>query len=137
MLQWMLMPFRRYAEFGGRSGREEFWLFILFNYLLALAYSAAVGVVVLLLFALDMRESDMLTACYVLFVPYCLYSLYVFIPGLAVAVRRLHDVDRSGWNLLLGLIPLIGTIVLLLWYATEGTRGPNRFGPAPPAPAGA
>lgn len=137
MLHWMLMPLRRYADFSGRSGREEFWLFMLFNYILGMIYGAAVGVVILLLYLMDMSENDMLNVCYILIVPALLYSLYLIIPSLAVAVRRLHDTGRSGWNILLGLIPLVGSIILLLWYATPGNRGPNRFGPDPLADAAA
>ena len=137
MLHWMLMPLRRYADFSGRSGREEFWLFMLFNYILSMIYGAAVGVVVLLLYLMDMSENDMLNVCYILIVPALLYSLYLIIPSLAVAVRRLHDTGRSGWNILLGLIPLVGSIILVLWYATPGNRGPNRFGPDPLADAAA
>ena len=59
-----------------------------------------------------------------------LYGLAVLIPSLAVAVRRLHDTDKSGWCLLLGLIPCVGLIILIVFFATEGTRGPNRFGAA-------
>lgn len=62
-----------------------------------------------------------------------LWGLVTFIPNLAVAVRRLHDTDRSGWTILLGLIPLIGGIILLVFFLIEGTRGPNRFGPDPKA----
>jgi uncharacterized membrane protein YhaH (DUF805 family) len=135
MLQIMLTPLRRYADFHGRSGREEFWLFMLFNYILAMAYSAAVGLLFLLFALMDMDESDMIGALFILFIPYALYSLYLFVPALAVTVRRLHDTDRSGWSILLGLIPLIGSIFLLLWYATPGTRGANRFGAPPPSDA--
>jgi uncharacterized membrane protein YhaH (DUF805 family) len=60
-----------------------------------------------------------------------LVSLALFLPGLAVSVRRLHDTDRSGWWVLLFLIPLIGAIVLLIWYCSRGTPGGNRFGPDP------
>lgn len=131
MLQIMLMPLRRYADFSGRSGREEFWLFMLFTYLIALAYCAVCGVVLLLLFLAEMSESDLMTACLFLFVPWGLASLYLFVPTLAVSVRRLHDTGRSGWAILIGLIPLVGAIFLLLWYASRGSPGPNRFGPAP------
>jgi uncharacterized membrane protein YhaH (DUF805 family) len=58
-----------------------------------------------------------------------LFHLAVFLPSLALAVRRLHDLDRTGWWLLLALIPLIGEIILLIWFCTRGTVGPNRFGP--------
>lgn len=61
----------------------------------------------------------------------CLYSLAVFIPNLAVAVRRLHDSNRSGWWILIGLVPFIGAIWLLVLYLIDGTPGPNRFGPDP------
>lgn len=62
-----------------------------------------------------------------------LYALATFIPNLAVTVRRLHDQDKSGWWILIALIPLIGGIWLLILYFVEGTRGPNRFGPDPKA----
>lgn len=65
----------------------------------------------------------------------CVWNLFVFIPNLAVTVRRLHDTDRSGWTILLALIPLIGPLILLVFFFIEGTRGPNRFGPDPKAPA--
>ena len=71
---------------------------------------------------------------------YSIFALAVFLPTLAVAVRRLHDTDRSGWWILLGLIPLVGWIILLVWYCSKGTDGPNRFGQdrlmgiAPPIP---
>jgi uncharacterized membrane protein YhaH (DUF805 family) len=58
-----------------------------------------------------------------------LFSLATLLPGLAVAVRRLHDLDSSGWWILLFLIPLVGAIILIVWFCTKGTDGPNRFGP--------
>ena len=61
----------------------------------------------------------------------------MLLPSIAVAVRRLHDTDRSGWWILLGFIPIIGGIVLLVFYVLEGTQGPNRFGPDPKAAAAA
>jgi uncharacterized membrane protein YhaH (DUF805 family) len=57
-----------------------------------------------------------------------LFNLAVLLPGIAIGVRRLHDLDRSGWWLLIFLIPLIGPIILLIWFCTKGTEGPNRFG---------
>jgi uncharacterized membrane protein YhaH (DUF805 family) len=59
--------------------------------------------------------------------------LAVLLPGIAVSIRRLHDTDRSGWWLLIVLVPLVGAILLIVWYCTEGTRGPNRFGADPKA----
>jgi uncharacterized membrane protein YhaH (DUF805 family) len=67
---------------------------------------------------------------------YGLYALATLIPGLALGVRRLHDVDRSGWWLLLAIIPLIGALVLFVWAVSEGTRGSNQFGDDPKAGEG-
>ena len=131
MLPWMLLPFRRYAEFSGRSRRREYWLFVLFNYIVALLFGAVLGIVMLLLYFADVSEDGMMLTCYIMIVPYALYSLWVIVPGLAVSIRRLHDLDKSGWHLLIGLIPLVGGIILLIWYCSEGTRGPNRYGPDP------
>ena len=58
-------------------------------------------------------------------------ALALFLPGLAVSIRRLHDRDKSGWWVLLAFIPLIGAIILLIWFIMRGTQGPNRFGPDP------
>jgi uncharacterized membrane protein YhaH (DUF805 family) len=131
MLTWGLLPFRRYAEFSGRSRRKEIWFFVLFQYVVAVAWAAALGLVMLLLYLADASEDTMMTICWILVVPYALYSLWAMIPGLAVTIRRLHDLDKSGWHILVGLIPLVGGIILIIWYATEGTRGPNRYGPDP------
>ncbi|MFY9329251.1 MAG: DUF805 domain-containing protein [Georgfuchsia sp.] len=98
--------FSKYADFDGRASRAEFWWFFLFTFLA----SAAAGIV-----------SQTLSA---------LFSLGVLLPSLAVGARRLHDTDRSGWFLLLWLIPLIGWIVLLVWTVQEG-KEPNRFSSSP------
>ena len=65
----------------------------------------------------------------------CLWALFTFIPNLAVAVRRLHDQDKSGWMILLALIPLVGGIIVLVFMLLDGTRGPNQYGPDPKGPA--
>ena len=131
MLRWMLMPFHRYADFSGRSQRREFWLFVLFHYIVGISFAAILGIVMLFLYLGDMSEDGMTTVALILVVPYVLYSLWVIVPGLAVTVRRLHDLDKSGWSILIGLIPIAGPILLIVWYATQGTSGPNRFGPDP------
>jgi len=128
-MHWMLMPLRRYADFSGRSRRREYWMFVLFNLLIGLA----VWTLLALTYLAGMSETEMTTVLTPVFVLYALVALGFAIPGLAVTVRRLHDTDRSGWSLLLGLIPLVGAIVLLVFYCTEGTAGPNRFGPDPKA----
>ena len=128
-MHWMLMPLRRYAEFSGRSRRKEYWMFFLLNLLIGLV----VWGLLLATFVAGMSEEAMTVVMTPVFILYGLVALAFIIPGLAVTVRRLHDTDRSGWNILLGLIPIVGVILLLVFYCTEGTPGPNRFGPDPKA----
>ncbi|MBD49966.1 MAG: hypothetical protein CME23_06715 [Gemmatimonadetes bacterium] len=106
-IQWYLEGFRHYVDFRGRTGRRGYWYFFLFNFLVTLVLGAVSGALV------------------------SAYVLAAFLPGLAVFVRRLHDADRSAWWILIGLIPLLGSIVLLVFLVTEGTRGENDHGPDP------
>jgi uncharacterized membrane protein YhaH (DUF805 family) len=108
--------FRNYVNFSGRATRSEFWYWVLF----AVLASIAAGLIDVALFGLD--GSSAIES---------LVGLALFLPGLAVSVRRLHDLDRSGWWVLLGLIPLVGVIILIVWNCQRGTIGPNRFGPDP------
>jgi uncharacterized membrane protein YhaH (DUF805 family) len=126
-MRWMLMPLRRYAEFTGRSRRKEYWMFYLLNILVSLF----VGLVFVVGYSADMSQSEMDTYLMPVFYVACAYALATLIPGLAVTVRRLHDTDRSGWNILWGLVPLVGGFILLYFYVTDGDQGPNRFGPDP------
>ncbi len=123
---WMLMPLRRYAEFSGRSRRKEFWMWVLFTTIVS-TILAVIGIMG--------AESRLFSSESGLMLYYActlgLFSLVIFIPNLALVVRRLHDTDRSGWNILFGLIPIVGGFILLYFYVTEGTRGPNRYGPDP------
>ncbi len=102
----------KYADFRGRACRAEYWWFTLFDFLIGSA--AAV---------IDANADQTLLAP--------LLNLALLLPGLAVAARRLHDVGRSGWWLLLGLIPLIGWLVLLIWTIRRGDSTPNRYGDSP------
>ena len=120
-MEWMLMPVRRYADFSGRSRRKEFWMFQLGIFLLYIA--------VLILAAILGAISETLSG--IVMIIFAIAMLGLIIPSIAVAVRRMHDQDKSGWMLLLGLIPLIGSIILLVFYCTEGTPGPNQYGPDP------
>jgi len=104
---------KQYAVFSGRARRTEYWMFVLFNVLAAIALAIVDGLV-------DAKGA--LSA---------VYSLAVLIPSLAVTVRRLHDTDRGGLWILISLIPLIGGIILLVFMLQEGTRGDNQFGPDP------
>jgi len=119
-MEWATLPLKKYAEFTGRSRRKEYWLFVL----LTLGIYIVAGIV----------DSIMGLAGMVggLYGPVMLIvALGLLIPSIAVAMRRLHDTDRSGWWLLIAFIPFIGSIVLLIFFVLEGTRGPNRFGPDP------
>lgn len=107
---------RRYVTFGGRSTRAQFWLFTLIVVILgavAAFLDGASG-------GMQQGEPGIVSGIVI---------LAHFIPGLAVSVRRLHDIDRSGWWVLIGLVPLVGLIVLLVFACTASTPGPNRFGP--------
>jgi uncharacterized membrane protein YhaH (DUF805 family) len=108
--------FRNYVNFSGRAVRSEFWFWVLF----AILASIVAGIIDAVLFGLD--GSSAIES---------LVGLALFLPGLAVSVRRLHDTDRTGWWILLGLIPLIGIIILIVWYCQRGTIGANRFGADP------
>lgn len=172
-MEWMILPLRRYAQFSGRSTRREFWMWVVFvilasivlsilDKLLGLGGSAGAG-------------SQTVTAPG--FTGYRagagvhggiltdIFTLAILVPNIAVSVRRLHDTDRSGWWILLPLVPylvgaflvgfaitgvhgaaaiggallvlgFVGAIVLLVWYCLRGTPGPNRFGADPLAPLG-
>jgi uncharacterized membrane protein YhaH (DUF805 family) len=104
----------RYAEFRGRAPRSEFWWFALFCLLL----NFAVGIVG--------AASETLGGILNMIV-----ALGLLIPSLAVSVRRLHDTDRTGWWLLLYLVPIVGVIVLIVFFVQRGTPGANRFGADP------
>lgn len=117
-MHWYLEVLQQYAVFSGRAQRKEYWMFILFNGFIVLAL-AVVEIV-----AGMAPESEP----GVLVMSYC---LVVLLPSLAVSVRRLHDTGRSGWKLLLALIPLIGVFIVEEFMRSDSERGPNRYGPGP------
>ncbi len=119
-MEWYLKVVRdNYANFTGRARRQEYWMFVLFNALIVFALIISLGFIGYLI---DVPEIVSL---------YVIYILAVFIPSLAVAVRRLHDTGKSGWFYLVGIIPIIGSIWLIVLFATEGDSGPNEYGPDP------
>ncbi|MDR1341953.1 MAG: DUF805 domain-containing protein [Prevotellaceae bacterium] len=118
-MNWYLKVLKQYADFSGRARRKEYWMFVLFNIIFCVA-----AMILDNLFGLAM-EGVGYGAIYIL------YMLAVLIPGLGVGVRRLHDVGKSGWMLLIALIPLIGAIWLLVLFATEGNHGNNEYGADP------
>jgi uncharacterized membrane protein YhaH (DUF805 family) len=109
--------FSNYVNFRDRACRSEYWYWVLFI-LVAEIVTAIID-----------NVTGIPATSSILF-------LVTLIPGIAVSVRRLHDLDRTGWWLLISLIPLIGAIILLVWFISKGTDGPNRFGPDPLASPG-
>lgn len=103
--------FSKYATFSGRATRSEYWYFAAFNAIVG----AVLGVIG---FASDMTFLSNI------------YSVAVFLPGLAVAVRRLHDIGKSGWSYLWVCLPIIGWIMLLIWVCKASTPEENEYGPA-------
>jgi uncharacterized membrane protein YhaH (DUF805 family) len=121
-MNWYLLVWQRYAEFSGRSRRMEYWMFTLYNLaIFAALYLAGVA------FAL-IKQPWIGAFMYLLYAAYALASL---VPYIACTVRRLHDIDKSGWWLLIALVPAVGGIALLVMAALDGTKGANQFGPDP------
>jgi uncharacterized membrane protein YhaH (DUF805 family) len=110
---------RKYAVFGGRARRKEYWYFFLFNIIITIVLAVVDGVTG----TLSPEAGIGLLGG--------IYALVVLIPAIAVAVRRLHDTGRSGWWLLISLIPLIGAIVLIVFFATDSNPGNNQYGTNP------
>jgi Predicted membrane protein len=108
--------FSKYATFSGRAPRAEYWWWVLFG----LICNVVFGIADTMIFGLD---NGALLAPVV--------SVILALPGLAVTVRRLHDITRSGWWVFIVFIPLIGAIMLILWLIREGDAGENEFGPNP------
>ncbi|WP_298429792.1 DUF805 domain-containing protein [uncultured Jannaschia sp.] len=107
---------QKYATFSGRASRSEFWWFALFSFIGGVVASLIDGVI----FGSD--NGGIVNG---------LFTLAIIVPSLAVGARRLHDTDRTGWWLLIWLVPLIGWIVLIVFWVLRGTDGENRFGPPP------
>jgi uncharacterized membrane protein YhaH (DUF805 family) len=114
-IQAIQSGFSNYVNFSSRAIRSEYWFWVLF-----VVIGEAVGS------GLDYTIFATSTGLF-----YSVFALAVFLPSLAVAIRRLHDLDRSGWWILISLIPIVGGIVLIVWFCSPGIPGPNRFGPDP------
>ena len=118
-MNWYLHVLKNYATFSGRARRKEYWMFFLFNVLISLG----LGVLDVVAGTYSVEyETGFFSD---------LYSLLVLIPGIAVGVRRLHDTNRSGWWILISLIPIIGVLVLFVFMCLDSQPGTNRFGVNP------
>jgi uncharacterized membrane protein YhaH (DUF805 family) len=121
MFDLYLKALKKYTIFSGRATVKEYWSFVLFNILFAiLAILIDIGIGLSEVF-------DNFTVGII----YLLYVLFSLLPSIAAAIRRLHDVGKSGWMLLVSLIPLVGGIWLLVLMVTEGNNGDNKYGPDP------
>lgn len=116
--------FQNYVTFSGRARRSQYWFFVLFN----LIGSIVFGVIDGALFTSVDHATGVVTNAGVLGT---IFSLVIFLPALSVAVRRLHDLEKSGWWVLINFIPLVGWVIFIVWAATKGTVGDNRFGADP------
>lgn len=118
-MKYFLLGLKKYAVFSGRASRKEYWMFFLFNIIFAVVAAILDNVL----------ETAIEGVGYGLF--YILYVIAVFIPGFAIAVRRLHDVGKSGWMLLVSFIPLVGPIWLFILTVTDSNPGDNKYGASP------
>lgn len=130
-MEWFLKVVKNnYSKFSGRARRKEYWMFILFS----IAFSISLTILDDIL-GLNYNESYTSTSGFSFYasggILSSIFSLAILIPSLAVSVRRLHDINKSGWNLLLVFIPLIGFIWLIILFATEGDKGSNQYGSDP------
>jgi uncharacterized membrane protein YhaH (DUF805 family) len=120
-MSWFIEALKKYAVFSGRSRRKEYWYFVLFVTIISIVLN-----IIDVLIGTYTRSSGvgLLSS---------IFGLAVLIPSIAVTVRRLHDIDRTGWWVLISLVPLVGWIVLLVFNVQDGTPGSNRYGPDPKA----
>lgn len=118
-MNWYLEVLKKYAVFSGRARRKEYWFFVLFNIIISIVLAVIDGVTG----SFDPEAGMGLLGG--------IYTLAVLIPGIAVSVRRLHDTERSGWWLLIALVPLIGAIVLLVFMVQDSKPGQNQYGANP------
>lgn len=132
---WLRCYTQNFANFSGRARRSEYWGFVLFNMIVLLPINVYNQVYIIGQALAGYTEPTMLIGGSVLLTTiYYVWSLVSFLPGLAVSVRRMHDTGRSGWFVLVGLIPLVGWILLLVWYCTDSAYGTNQYGPNPKYP---
>ena len=115
-MEWYLKVLRQFTDFEGRARRKEYWMYTLVNAIFLL-------IAITLDNVLGLANED-----YFIGPIYMVYALAVILPGLAVSVRRLHDVGKSGWMILISFIPIIGGIWLLILFVTDGQVGENEYG---------
>jgi uncharacterized membrane protein YhaH (DUF805 family) len=118
-MNWYLKVLKQYADFNGRARRKEYWMFVLFNMIFAIVAMILDNVLGIAMEGIGYGPL------------YGLYVLAIIIPSIAVGVRRLHDIGKSGWMYLITFIPLIGPFWLLLLMTTDSNPGENQYGENP------
>lgn len=118
IVKYYVGTLKRYVDFNGRARRREFWMFFLANFVVSM------GINILGSAVMNASAAQL---------PGAIYSLAVLLPALSIGARRLHDTGKSGWWLLIALVPLVGAILLIVFWATEGNKGQNSYGPDPKA----
>lgn len=113
-MNYYLTVLKKYAVFKGRAARAEYWFFVLFNFII----SIGLGIISALL-------NDTFNILGML------YALFILIPSIAVSIRRLHDVGKSGWMIFINLIPVVGVIWYLILVVGDSDSGENKYGPNP------
>ncbi len=111
-MEWYISVLKKYSVFNGRARRKEYWMFVLIS-----------GLISIFLQFIDRNVGTQYLAL--------IYGLAVLVPSIAVSVRRLHDIDKTGWWLLVGFIPIVGCLVLIYFFIIDGKQGTNRFGESP------
>ncbi len=126
-MKWFIKAFRQYADFSGRASRQEFWMFVLFNLLFAMAWAFVAGLLTGLLGDSFNQESRLMFMYKLI----AIYYAVTAVPAMAVGVRRLHDTGRHGWWMLVSLIPFAGGVWLIVLMCLNGSAGDNRYGSRP------
>tara|TARA_B110000014_G_C19852425_1_gene441676 strand:+ start:259 stop:630 length:372 start_codon:yes stop_codon:yes gene_type:complete len=121
-MKWYIKVMKNFTTFSGRARRKEYWMFTLVNGIIAIVLYFPGAILV------EFPETEVIG--FILCIPYFLYSLVVFLPSLAVSIRRLHDQDKSGWWFLINFFPCVGPIWFLVLTCLDGTPGDNQYGPA-------
>ena len=131
---WLECFTKHYADFSGRARRSEYWGTVLFNGLIQAGLSIILSIVATILFSsIEINGEVTFSPLFFLLpdIPIYIYGLVWLLPGLAVSVRRLHDIGKSGWNLLWILLPIVGAIMLIYWCCQDSQVGENKWGANP------
>ncbi len=122
MEEFKYVVLKKYAEFNGRAGRREFWMFVLISFIISIALSIVDSALGTKIAGSYGSNTGVLGS---------LYSLAILVPSVAVNIRRLHDTNHSGWWWFLWLIPIVGWIIMIVWLATDSMLEDNQYGPNP------